>query len=80
MFTDITVLTNDEYAFEDEKFKVLRFEKYTETWFDFVMLNRLNKSGKQSHNFDIVEDPIANDDVTQRIFLYQRGQLSKGRC
>jgi len=73
----VTEFEFDEYAFEDEKLNVLRFENYTEAWFDFVMLNRLNKSGKQSHNFDIVEGPVADDDVTQRIFLYQRAQLSK---
>jgi len=73
----VTEFEFDEYVFEDVKFNVLRFEKYTEAWFDFIMLNRLNKSGKQSHNFDIVEGPVADDDVTQRIFLYQRGQLSK---
>ena len=41
------------------------------------MLNRKNRSKKQIHNYDIVEGPVADDDVTQRIYVYIRGQISK---
>ena len=73
----VTEFEFDEYSFEDERFKILRFDNYTEEWFDFIMLNRKNRSKKQIHNYDIVEGPVANDDVTQRIYVYLRGKISK---
>jgi hypothetical protein len=73
----VTSFDFDDYSFEDERFNVLRFDDYSENWFDFIMLNRKNRSKKQVHNYDIVEGPVANDDVTQRIFVYLRGYLSK---
>ena len=73
----VTEFEFDEYSFEDERFKILCFNDYTEEWFDFIMLNRKNRSKKQIHDYDIVEGPVANDDVTQRIYVYLRGQISK---
>jgi len=73
----VTEFEFDEYSFEDERFKILHFDDYTEEWFDFIMLNRKNRSKKQIHNYDIVEGPVANDDVAQRIYVYIRGQISK---
>jgi len=73
----VTEFEFDEYSFEDERFNILRFNDYTEEWFDFIMLNRKNRSKKQIHNYDIVEGPVADDDVTQRIYVYLRGQISK---
>ena len=73
----VTEFEFDEYSFENEQFKAIRFNDYTEEWFDFIMLNRKNRSKKQVHNYDIVEGPVANDDVTQRIYVYMRGQISK---
>jgi len=73
----VTEFIFDEYSFEEDQFKVLRFSEYTEEWFDFIILNRKNRSKKQIHNYDIIEGPIANDDVAQRIYVYLRGQISK---
>ena len=73
----VTEFEFDEYLFEDERFKVLHFNDYTEEWFDFILLNRKNRSRRQIHNYDIVEGPVANDDVTQRIYVYLRKQISK---
>jgi len=73
----VTEFEFDEYSFENEQFKTIRFNDYTEEWFDFIMLNRKNRSKKQIHNYDIVEGPVADDDVTQRIYVYIRGQISK---
>lgn len=67
----------EEYAFEDDDLKVLRFENYTEEWFDFVMLNRNNKHRRQAHSFDIVEGPVADDTVSLRINDYLRGIICK---
>jgi len=73
----VTEFIFDDYSFEDERLKILRFDDYTEEWFDFILLNRKNRSKKQIHDYDIVEGPIANDDIAQRIFVYLRGEISK---
>lgn len=65
-----------EYAYEDERLKVLRFDSYNEDWFDFIMLNR-STLRNQAHDFDIVEGPVVDDQVSKRIFLYQSGVLTK---
>jgi hypothetical protein len=64
-----------ENAFEHYKLKVLRFEGYTEDWLDFVVVNR--RPDAPPHDFDIIEGPVANDDIAQRIFTYLAGEISK---
>lgn len=65
-----------EYAYEDDRLKVLRFDSYNEDWFDFIILNRSAPRNKV-HDYDIVEGPVADDQVSRRIFLYQSGVLTK---
>ncbi|MDR0567041.1 MAG: DUF3990 domain-containing protein [Prevotellaceae bacterium] len=67
----------DEYIWEDSELKLIRFETYSESWLDFVVQNRANRSRKQAHDFDIVEGPIADDAVTVRVNEYIRGDISK---
>ena len=64
-----------EYAYENENLNLLRFDGYLEDWFDFIMLNRANVQGKQVHNYDIVEGPVADDAVTLRIYDYMDGNI-----
>ena len=66
-----------ENAFEHYDLKVLRFSGYTEQWLDFVVLNRDPKSPIPTHDYDIVEGPVANDDVNDRIDDYLAGIVSK---
>jgi hypothetical protein len=66
-----------ESAYEDDRWSILRFNDYTEDWFNFVMLNRNNDTRVQAHTFDIVEGPVADDRVTRRIFDYFEGRISK---
>ncbi|MDR1914573.1 MAG: DUF3990 domain-containing protein [Clostridiales bacterium] len=73
----VTEFDFKELAYEDHELNVLRFDDYTEDWFDFVMLNRNNETRVQVHAFDIVEGPVADDKVTRRIFTYFEGELSK---
>jgi hypothetical protein len=73
----VTEFEFDDYSFENESFRSIHFNDYTEDWFDFILLNRKNRSKKQIHHYDIVEGPVANDDVTQRIYVYLRGYISK---
>jgi hypothetical protein len=73
----VTELEFNEYAFRDSDFKTLRFNDYSEEWLDFIILNRNNIEGQQVHDYDIVEGPVADDDITTRIFDYLRGNVSK---
>ena len=74
----VTEFEFDEFFFEDDLVKVLRFEEYTEEWLDFVVCNRKNKSRKQEvHDYDIVEGPVADDKVTEQVDNYIDGIISK---
>ncbi len=66
-----------ERAFTDEMYKVLRFTGYSEEWLDFVVLNRDPVTEEQRHDYDIVEGPVANDDVNDRIDDYLAGIVPK---
>jgi hypothetical protein len=71
----ITEYEFDEYAYEDENLKVLKFNEYDESWFDFVVFNRSKRNS--THEYDIVEGPVADDDITQQIETYLEGKISK---
>ena len=74
----VTEFEFDEFFFEEDLIKVLRFENYTEDWLDFVVLNRKNKSKKQQlHDYDIVEGPVADDDIATRIADYLAENITK---
>ena len=66
-----------ENAFERCDLTVLRFSGYDEQWLDFVVLNRDPQSPLPAHDYDIVEGPVANDDVNDRINDYLAGVVSK---
>ena len=66
-----------ENAFDHFELKTLRFLGYTEQWLDFVVLNRDPASPIPAHDYDIVEGPVANDDVNDRITDYLAGTVSK---
>ena len=66
-----------ERAFTDKMYNVLRFTNYNEAWLDFVILNRDPITEEQRHDYDIVEGPVANDDVNNRIGDYLAGVVSK---
>lgn len=55
--------------------KVLRFDKPTDEWVDFVMHNRQDETF--IHNYDIVYGPVANDRVYLQFGLYEQGFISK---
>ena len=59
------------------KLKIMRFEGYTDEWLDFIVLNRNNRHERQAHDYDMVEGPVADDDVAPRIADYIRDEISK---
>jgi len=67
----------NENAFFDNNYKTLRFSGYTDKWFDFIVANRNNESAVSTHDYDIVEGPIADDYIASRISKYIRGKISK---
>lgn len=71
----ITEFEFDEYAYEDDGLKVLKFDGYNEQWLDFIVFNRSKRN--PAHEYDIVEGPVADDDVTQRIETYLEGKITK---
>jgi hypothetical protein len=73
----ITEFIFNEYAFEDKDFKTLRFDDYTEEWLDFIVKNRASIASKPMHDYDIVEGPVANDDIAARIYDYLNGDVTK---
>ena len=64
-----------EFEFDENicrimKMNVLRFDGYSSEWLDFIVLNRQNNSERQAHDYDIIEGPVADDDVSKRIVNY----------
>jgi hypothetical protein len=73
----VTEFDFDEFAQIDNDLKILNFKNYTEEWFDFVILNRKNKTRQQVHDYDIVEGPVANDKISTQIDDYLEGTITK---
>ncbi|MDR1887017.1 MAG: DUF3990 domain-containing protein, partial [Prevotellaceae bacterium] len=66
-----------ERAFEEDRYKVLRFDGYSEAWLDFVVLNRDPSTTVDRHEYDIVEGPIADDKIQNRINDFLNGLITK---
>jgi hypothetical protein len=66
-----------ENAFNNYHLNVLRFGDYSEEWLDFVVMNRNPENSEPTHNYDIIEGPVADDDITKQIFVYLEGGISK---
>lgn len=61
-----------EYV-EDTDLKILRFEKMTDEWLDFIVACR---SGK-AHDYDIVEGPMADDTIFNYVQGFIDGQITR---
>ena len=61
-----------EYT-ENTELKILRFEKMTEEWLEFVVACRRGKE----HDYDIVEGPMADDQIWDYVEDYIAGKISK---
>jgi hypothetical protein len=66
-----------ERAFTDNTYKTLRFGDYNENWVDFVVLNRDKATQELQHDYDIIEGPVADDKVQNRIEFYLKGKIPK---
>ena len=62
------------YEYEpDDSLKILKFEKMTEEWLDFIIACR---SGTP-HEWDIVEGPMADDTIYNYIQEFPDGKISR---
>ena len=59
------------------KLNVLCFGGYDEKWLEFVVQNRLNDTEQQTHDYDIIEGPVADDKITEQIKDYIAGIITK---
>ena len=66
-----------ENAFTHSICKIKHFEGYNEEWLDFVVMNRNENNQEPAHDYDIVEGPVADDKVQNRIDEYLMGKISK---
>lgn len=69
-----------EYEFNEEflcngELNVLRFDKPSREWAEFIFNNR-SRDLNFSHHYDIVIGPIANDGVAYLLGRYEEGTLS----
>lgn len=65
----------DESVLESGELKVLRFDKPSREWADFIFKNR-SRSQNPVNPFDIVQGPIADDGVAYLLNLYEDGLRS----
>jgi hypothetical protein len=73
----VTEFTFYERAFEESRYNVLRFDDYNEAWLDFVVLNRDPAFTTSQHDYDLIEGPIADDKVQNRINDFLDGLITK---
>ncbi len=66
-------IINYYYYEPDEKLSVLKFDSMTDEWLDFIAWCR---SGK-THQYDIVEGPMANDTVWNYVNDFLTGRINR---
>ena len=71
-FTGKGIMNEYEYS-PNTDLRVLKFPEMTEDWLDFIVHCR---SGK-SHDYDIVEGPMANDTIFNYIQNFVDGKISR---
>lgn len=58
---------------ENSNLKILRFEKMTDEWLDFIVACRNGKA----HDYDIVEGPMADDTIFNYVQGFIDGNISR---
>ena len=65
----------DEAAFDNKDINILRFEKPSAQWAEFIFKNRNRELGFK-HDYDIVIGPIADDGVAYLLGRYEEHTLT----
>lgn len=71
-FTGVGILNEYRYA-PDENLNIKKFHQMTEEWLDFIVACRTG----QSHDYDIVEGPMADDTIFNYVQNYVDGKISR---
>lgn len=66
------IINTYEYI-ENSELQILRFDRMTDAWLDFVANCRLGNT----HGYDIVEGPMADDTIWNYVNDYITGAISK---
>jgi Protein of unknown function (DUF3990) len=61
-------------VFTDKSVRIKNFEKASEEWLDFIILNRTQAV---NHGLDIVKGAVANDTLYATLLLFESGILNK---
>jgi hypothetical protein len=73
----VTTYNYIEGTFTEYICRIKKFDGYTDEWLGFIVNNRNEASAEQPHNYDIVEGPVANDKIQNRLKNYLRGEIPK---
>jgi hypothetical protein len=73
----VTEFEFNENAFQHFRLKTLQFAGYNDSWLDFVIMNRNTALPQPTHDYDIVEGPVADDRIATRIKKYLKGGISR---
>ena len=65
----------DESLLSGAELKVLKFDKPSTEWAEFIFKNR-SRDNNFTHDYDIVIGPIANDGVAYLLGRYEEGTLT----
>ena len=68
-----TSIVNNYSCIENKNLKSLCFDEMTEEWLEFVVACRRGKE----HDYDIVEGPMADDQIWDYVEDYIAGKISK---
>ena len=71
----LTVYEFDMECLNSPELRVLGFRNYSKEWAEFVLKNRRNRTRVQSHDYDIVIGPIADDAVEYQIRRFISGLI-----
>jgi len=66
----------DDDLLTNGKYKVKRFDDYSKDWAEFVFRNRSRDESANSHDYDIVTGPIANDRVGVQIRRFMEKEIT----
>jgi hypothetical protein len=71
-FTGVGILNEYKYT-PNDNLNIKKFEEMTEEWLDFIVACRIG----QSHDYDIVEGPMADDTIFNYVQNYVDGKISR---
>jgi hypothetical protein len=73
----VTEFVYFDSPFTEQLCKVKHFTDYNEEWLDFIVMNRNPAMLEYASDNDIIEGPIADDKVQNRLDYYLKGKISK---